>query len=78
MSSTNSMAFKIIENGALARSRMEQHQGKTAKKVTYFDNVLSDGAAYFNVPLEVNVQKFENKIEFLVGMNDVQKPGIDP
>jgi len=39
----------------VARGQMEQHQGKTAKKVTYFDNVLFDGAAYFNVPLEVNV-----------------------
>jgi len=62
----------------IARGRMEQYQGKTAKKVTYFDNVLFDGAAYFNVSLKVNVQKFENKIEFLVSMNDVQKPRDRP
>jgi len=62
----------------IARGRMEQYQGKTAKKITYFDNVLFDGAAYFNVSLKVNVQKFENKIEFLVSMNDVQKPRDRP
>jgi len=57
--------------------QVQEKQNGTAKKVTYLDNALFDRAAYFNVPLKVNVQKLENKIEFLVGMDDVQKPGID-
>jgi len=48
------------------------------EKITHFDNIRFDGAGDFNVPLQINVQKLEDEVKFLFGVDDIQKPGIDP
>lgn len=48
---------------------------------THLDDLGRDGCpifvAHFHVPLQVNIQKFKHQIQFLVCMNDIEKPGDD-
>ena len=45
---------------------------------THLDNIRGDGAAglvaVFHVSLEVDVEKLADKVELLIGMNNVEEP----
>jgi hypothetical protein len=45
---------------------------------TYLDSFWFDGSTGFDVSFQVYVQELHYKIQFLVRMYDVQKPGNNP
>jgi hypothetical protein len=49
-----------------------------ADATTHLDNLGRDGCpifvAHFHVPLQVDVEKLKDEIQFLVCMDDIEKP----
>lgn len=68
----------VWPNASQETGRIEQQKRNTTEKITHFDNIRFDGAGDFNVPLQINVQKLEDEVKFLFGVDNIQKPGIDP